>query len=140
MKTPKELNKIYDRLPKDKVELAKIELGIVDDIETAITNLKKQTDLLDEAERNQFESVVVIRKAIAAAQKINDKSKSLANKSESFADKSAKLISKAKKAAKELGVKDSAIKGLKELFSVIDNIDQKVEVVKDFKYTYDKVK
>tara|TARA_R110001592_G_scaffold357433_1_gene660786 strand:- start:45 stop:467 length:423 start_codon:yes stop_codon:yes gene_type:complete len=140
MKTPKELSKIYNRLPKDKTELAKVELGIVDDIESAITNLKKQKDILDDAERKQFDAVVVIRKAIAAAQKIDDKNKSTVNKSVSLADKSAKLITKAKQAAKDLGVKDSDIKGLKELFSVIDDIDQIAEQIKDFKYTYDKVK
>jgi hypothetical protein len=140
MKTPKELSKIYNRLPKDKTELAKVELGIVDDIESAITNLKKQKDILDDAERKQFDAVVVIRKAISAAQKIDDKNKSTVNKSVSLADKSAKLITKAKQAAKDLGVKDSDIKGLKELFSVIDDIDQIAEQIKDFKYTYDKVK
>ena len=140
MKTPKELSKIYNRLPKDKTELAKVELGIVDDIESAITNLKKQKDILDDAERKQFDAVVVIRKAIAAAQKIDDKNKSTVNKSVSLADKSAKLITKAKQAAKDLGVKDSDIKGLKELFSVIDDIDQIAEQIKDFEYTYDKVK
>ena len=142
MKTPQELNKIYNRLPKDKVELAteKIELGLVDDIETAITNLKKEMGVLDDIEQSQFDALVIIRKAITNAQKIDDKNKNTVKKSISLADDSAKLITKAKNAAKELGVKDSDIKGLKELFSVIDDIDQKSEEIQGFKYTYDKVK
>ena len=142
MKTPQELNKIYNRLPKEKVELAteKIELGLVDDIETAITNLKKQMGVLDDIEKNQFDALVIIRKAITNAQKIDDKNKNTVKKSISLADDSVKLITKAKNAAKELGVKDSDIKGLKELFSVIDDIDQKSEEIQGFKYTYDKVK
>lgn len=142
MKTSQELNKIYDKLPKEKVELAteKIELGLVDDIETAITNLKKQMGVLDDIEKNQFDALVIIRKAITNAQKIDAQNKNTVKKSISLADDSAKLITKAKNAAKELGVKDSDIKGLKELFSVIDDIDQKSEEIQGFKYTYDKVK
>ena len=48
MKTPKELNKIYDKLPKDKVELAKVELGIVDDLGKLMTKLEKSN--VDEKE------------------------------------------------------------------------------------------
>ena len=55
-------------------------------------------------------------------------------------DTSAKLITKAQQAAKDLGIKQSDIKGVRELFNVIDDIDQKVEEIKKFKYTYDKVK
>ena len=41
MKTPQELKKIFDRLPKEKIELkgAKLELGIIDDLEKASKNL-----------------------------------------------------------------------------------------------------
>ena len=55
-------------------------------------------------------------------------------------DTSVKLITKAQQAAKDLGIKQSDIKGVRELFNVIDDIDQKVEEIKKFKYTYDKVK
>ena len=48
MKTPKELNNIYDKLPKDKVELAKVELGIVDDLGKLMTKLEKSN--VDEKE------------------------------------------------------------------------------------------
>ena len=139
MKTPKELDKIYNRLPKDKTELAKVELGIVDDIAQAISNLENQFKQLSDAERKQFNAVVEIRKSISEAKKIDNKSKSLANKSESIADKSAKLITKARQAAKDLGVKDSDIKGLKQLFNTIDNMDQKIEEIRNFQFTYEKL-
>ena len=48
MKTPNELKKIYNRLPKDKTELAKVELGIVDDLGKAMSNLEKA--VVDEKE------------------------------------------------------------------------------------------
>lgn len=139
MKTPNELNKIYNKLPKEKIELEKVELGIVDDIAKAISNLENQFKQLSDAERKQFDAVVEIRKSISNAKKIDDKSKSLANKSEGDADKSAKLITKAKQAAKDLGVKDSDIKGLKQLFNIIDNMDQKIEEIRNFQFTYEKL-
>ena len=94
--------------------------------------LENQFKQLSDAERKQFDAVVEIRKSISNAKKIDDKSKSLANKSEGDADKSAKLITKAKQAAKDLGVKDSDIKGLKQLFNIIDNMDQKIEEIRKF--------
>tara|TARA_R110001592_G_scaffold61076_1_gene185964 strand:+ start:71 stop:475 length:405 start_codon:yes stop_codon:yes gene_type:complete len=41
MKTPQELQSIFDKFPKEKIELkgAKLELGIIDDLEKASKNL-----------------------------------------------------------------------------------------------------
>ena len=118
----------------------KVELALVDDIEKAISDLRSELDNLQKAERNQFKAVVSIRQAINEARKVDSDSVSMSNKVEGVADRAAKLITKAQQAAKDLGIKQSDIKGVRELFNVIDDIDQKVEEIKNFKYTYDRVK
>lgn len=118
----------------------KVELALVDDIDKAISNLRSELDNLQKAERNQFNAVVAIRQAINEARKVDNDSVSISNKVEGMVDTSVKLITKAQQAAKDLGIKQSDIKGVRELFNVIDDIDQKVEEIKKFKYTYDKVK
>jgi CHASE3 domain sensor protein len=118
----------------------KVELALVDDIEKAISDLRSELDNLQKAERNQFNAVVSIRQAINEARKVDSDSVSMSNKVEGVADRAAKLITKAQQAAKDLGIKQSDIKGVRELFNVIDDIDQKVEEIKNFKYTYDRVK
>ena len=118
----------------------KVELALVDDIDKAISNLRSELDNLQKAERNQFNAVVAIRQAINEARKVDNYSVSISNKVEGMVDTSVKLITKAQQAAKDLGIKQSDIKGVRELFNVIDDIDQKVEEIKKFKYTYDKVK
>ena len=42
MKTPQDLDKIYNKLPKEKTELAtqKIELGLVDEVKKAASNIE----------------------------------------------------------------------------------------------------
>ena len=118
----------------------KVELALVDDIDKAISNLRSELDNLQKAERNQFNAVVAIRQAINEARKVDNDSVSISNKVEGMVDTSVKLNTKAQQAAKDLGIKQSDIKGVRELFNVIDDIDQKVEEIKKFKYTYDKVK
>ena len=118
----------------------KVELALVDDIDKAISNLRSELDNLQKAERNQFNAVVAIRQAINEARKVDNDSVSISNKVEGMVDTSVKLITKAQQAAKDLGIKQSDIKGVRELFNVIDDIDQKVEEIKKIKYTYDKVK
>ena len=118
----------------------KVELALVDDIDKAISDLRSELDNLQKAERNQFNAVVSIRQAINEARKVDSDSVSMSNKVEGVADRAAKLITKAQQAAKDLGIKQSDIKGVRELFNVIDDIDQKVEEIKNFKYTYDRVK
>lgn len=126
-------------ISKQEFSTEKVELALVDDINKAISDLNNEFKNLEKAERNQFNAVVAIRQAINEAKKIDNDSVSLSNKAEGRGDSAAKLISKAQQAAKDLGIKQSDIKGVRELFDVIDKIDQKVEEIKTFKYTYDKV-
>ena len=90
MKTPQELQRIFDRLPKEKVELEKVELGSLDEIEDSIKIFKNVA---------QLESNVVTSIAKALQEY-----KSVVGKAEKIVSISEKLTNKVKSQAKELGV------------------------------------
>jgi len=90
MKTPQELKKIFNRLPKEKVELEKVELGSLDEIEDSIKIFKNVA---------QLESNVVTSIAKALQEY-----KSVVSKAEKIVSTSEKLTNKVKSQAKELGV------------------------------------
>jgi len=129
MKTPKELNKIYDKLPKDKVELAKVELGIVDDLGKLMTKLEKSN--VDEKEYqkvikefNKKQTVIVkeIQKLETAKDKLEEKGQKMLNQNNDIFDKVDNLLDKARKAAKELGVKPDSIANFKKAEGLMDNL------------------
>jgi len=129
MKTPKELNKIYDRLPKDKVELAKVELGIVDDLGKLMTKLEKSN--VDEKEYQKFikefnkkQTVIVkeIQKLETAKDKLEENGQKMLNQNNDIFDKVDNLLDKARKAAKELGVKPDSIANFKKAEGLMDNL------------------
>ena len=90
MNTPQELQRIFDRLPKEKVELEKVELGSLDEIEDSIKIFKNVA---------QLESNVVTSIAKALQEY-----KSVVGKAEKIVSTSEKLTNKVKSQAKELGV------------------------------------
>mgnify|MGYP003676409257 FL=1 len=90
MNTPQELQRIFDRLPKEKVELEKVELGSLDEIEDSIKIFKNVA---------QLESNVVTSIAKALQEY-----KSVVGKAEKIVSISEKLTNKVKSQAKELGV------------------------------------
>lgn len=129
MKTPKELNNIYDKLPKDKVELAKVELGIVDDLGKLMTKLEKSN--VDEKEYqkvikefNKKQTVIVkeIQKLETAKDKLEENGQKMLNQNNDIFDKVDNLLDKARKAAKELGVKPDSIANFKKAEGLMDNL------------------
>ena len=129
MKTPKELNNIYDKLPKDKVELAKVELGIVDDLGKLMTKLEKSN--VDEKEYQKFikefnkkQTVIVkeIQKLETAKDKLEENGQKMLNQNNDIFDKVDNLLDKARKAAKELGVKPDSIANFKKAEGLMDNL------------------
>ena len=129
MKTLKELNNIYDKLPKDKVELAKVELGIVDDLGKLMTKLEKSN--VDEKEYqkvikefNKKQTVIVkeIQKLETAKDKLEEKGQKMLNQNNDIFDKVDNLLDKARKAAKELGVKPDSIANFKKAEGLMDNL------------------
>jgi len=127
MKTPKELNKIYDKFPKDKTELStnKVELAILDD-------LKKYAKGLDKYE-SEGEGLVErgarlkegIKETQSAIYKWSDLGESIANDLASD-------LTKFEKAAEELGVKPSSVKefvNASKAFKTYAKLDQRYQKI-----------
>lgn len=129
MKTPNELNKIYDRLPKDKTELAKVELGIVDDLGKAMSKLEKSVvsdkefeKSITEFNKKQNALVKEIQKMESAKDKLEEKGQKMLNQNNDIFDRVDGLLDKAKNAAKELGVKPESITNYKKAESLINKL------------------
>jgi uncharacterized protein Yka (UPF0111/DUF47 family) len=129
MKTPNELNKIYNRLPKDKTELAKVELGIVDDLGKAMSKLEKSVvsdkefeKSITEFNKKQNALVKEIQKMESAKDKLEEKGQKMLNQNNDIFDRVDGLLDKAKNAAKELGVKPESITNYKKAESLINKL------------------
>ena len=129
MKTLKELNNIYDKLPKDKVELAKVELGIVDDLGKLMTKLEKSNvddkeyqKVIKEFNKKQTVIVKEIQKLETAKDKLEENGQKMLNQNNDIFDKVDNLLDKARKAAKELGVKPDSIANFKKAEGLMDNL------------------
>ena len=129
MKTPNELNKIYNRLPKDKTELAKVELGIVDDLGKAMSKLEKSVvsdkefeKSITEFNKKQNALVKEIQKMESAKDKLKEKGQKMLNQNNDIYDRVDGLLDKAKNAAKELGVKPESITNYKKAESLISEL------------------
>jgi peptidoglycan hydrolase CwlO-like protein len=124
-----EIQKIFNKLPEDKVELEKVQLGVVDDLQKVLSDMKSN---LDEAKKlsKRVESFnkegSQIAQAIKANKKTIQKLISETDKNESkgskLQDKVSTILNKAEKAAKELGVDYLNIKGVKQADSLWDEI------------------
>lgn len=133
MKTPKELNKIYDRLPKDKTALStqKIELALVDDLGQALTKGQiTRKNIIDEDDKAK-----VMEKEIAAikksAAKVQTNALKLVGVADKFYDSASKLLEKSDKAAKDLGVNPFDITGYKALNTIIGDIESDAGKLED---------
>jgi len=129
MKTPNELNKIYNRLPKDKTELAKVELGIVDDLGKAMSKLEKSVvsdkefeKSITEFNKKQNALVKEIQKMESAKDKLEEKGQKMLNQNNDIFDRVDGILDKAKNAAKELGVKPESITNYKKAESLISEL------------------
>tara|TARA_R110000822_G_scaffold220605_6_gene354547 strand:- start:97 stop:531 length:435 start_codon:yes stop_codon:yes gene_type:complete len=129
MKTPKELSKIYNRLPKDKTELAKVELGIVDDLGKAMSKLEKTAN--DEKEYQKLakennsevkDLIKIIKKAETSRNKLMDRGEKIEKQSDEIFDEVNNILEKATKAAKELGVKPESIANFKKAEGLLGKI------------------
>tara|TARA_R110000803_G_scaffold206193_1_gene273297 strand:+ start:333 stop:746 length:414 start_codon:yes stop_codon:yes gene_type:complete len=134
MNTPQELQRIFDRLPKEKVELEKVELGIADDVSTKLKQVKQELSNLKNIEKqliagkNEF---IGLQKKML---KMEDSAKNKAEKAEKLSSSAQTLIDKAYKAANDLGVKPSDIKGVKELEDLSIDLELKSVDIDDFKF------
>jgi len=131
MMTPNKFGKILDKLPKDKTELAKIELAIADDIKGLISQLKAKSADLKKAEKLGLDYRKRVDQLFKEGDKIETSLKKQQASGDKLVDRAIKLEQKAEKAAKDLGVDASNIGGYSELNSLWGDIEQDAGAVED---------
>ena len=118
MKTPQELQRIFDRLPKEKVELEKVELGIIDDLATQTSKLEKASV----ADKDFNQLVKENNSQVKEIVKQIDKGEKMVNQNNDLFNKVDDILNKAKNAAKDLGVKPESITNFKKAEGLMDNL------------------
>lgn len=123
------LDKIYNKFPKDKVELAKIELSIADDLSKAMSKVEKSIvsdkefeKSITEFNKKQNSLVKEIQKMETAKDKLEQKGQKILNQNNNIFDRVDDLLNKAKIAAKDLGVKPESITNYKKADSLISEL------------------
>ena len=121
MKTPKEINKIYDRLPKEKVELnaTKVELGIADRVNDVLKSFDGEYKKLDNLMDAYYKKIFSLQKEFAPISKLytefDSTIKTLKKDNDAYA-----------KAAKELGVKQNELPLYKKAEAALKRADNMV--------------
>ena len=119
------IEKVYSKLPK--VELAKVELGIADNISKALSEaekvFKELKDSNTELKTADKKLVQSIKSAVKEADNIADKDIKLKSAASKKTMKFANLLDKAEQAAKELGVDAKSIKGFLKLEKIYVDIE-----------------
>jgi len=95
----KDIQKVFDRLSDEKVELEKVELSIVSDIEKSISNIKSVRNEVDAATK--------------AFEKAKDNALDVREKGVDVYQRAGAIREDAKNGAKVLGIKPEEIKGYK---------------------------
>jgi len=132
MKTPQELQRIFDRLPKEKVELEKVELGLMDDLSKFLTSLSKANKQVSSNSTKLSKNLLSIENLIVDL-KVNYNTAEENKKALAVGMASAtKLGDKIAIAAKDLGVKPSEVKGVNELISLVEEAEGNEEVIDSF--------
>tara|TARA_R100001463_G_scaffold3730_7_gene14867 strand:+ start:3043 stop:3477 length:435 start_codon:yes stop_codon:yes gene_type:complete len=129
MITPEKFNKIVSKLPKDKTELAKVELSIASELDASMGKLEKAVQSEKEWNAatktyNSFAKEVMkqVRKAETQRNKLEESGDKIDKASDILYGEVSDLINKADSAAKELGIKPEAIGAYKKADSLSDKL------------------
>ena len=129
MITPEKFNKIVSKLPKDKTELAKVELSIASELDASMGKLEKavaaEKQWNAEAKTyNSFAKEVLkqVRKAETQRNKLEESGDKIDKASDILYGEVSDLINKADSAAKELGIKPEAIGSYKKADALTDKL------------------
>tara|TARA_S200002703_G_C3733958_1_gene225611 strand:- start:419 stop:856 length:438 start_codon:yes stop_codon:yes gene_type:complete len=121
MITPEKFNKIVAKLPKDKTELAKVELSVADDLKKVVasgkdmmTRIKKFKDEIKADNKLNSDLDKTIKTRVKASNKLVNSAESFKKVIDKEKDKINDVGVKAFKIAKELGVDPNNIKGYSE--------------------------
>ena len=124
-----EIQKVFNKLPEDKVELEKVQLGVVDDLGKLISKLEKAVaaekgyyQAVKESNKLEKEAMKIADKASIRREKLWEKGDKLQKENEVLQDQVFSLLTKAETAAKELGMKPDKIPNFKKADSLIGKI------------------
>tara|TARA_R110000823_G_scaffold313428_1_gene441086 strand:- start:47 stop:457 length:411 start_codon:yes stop_codon:yes gene_type:complete len=128
------IEKVYSKLPKTELASQKVELGVADDIAKMQSTLQKSLSDADDKLKEFKDAKVQFEKAKAEALKVkksSDKIRSLITKS---LVKANSLGDKTDKAANDLGVKSSDIKGYNKMIELISDLTNMAADIRDFDF------
>jgi|SaaInlStandDraft_1057018.scaffolds.fasta_scaffold12440_4 hypothetical protein len=140
MKTPNELKKIYNRLPKDKTELGnhKVELGFIDDAKQILSNVKNSKQILSDVELASKQASKEYVNLKIRIEKVKDTFKTVIgaesdiNKIEKISSKGDKVLKDIQKGANALGVKPTEIKEYNQLFDAVFDLAEESNKARKF--------
>jgi hypothetical protein len=116
------LSKVLDKMPKENIELAKVELGAIDDLKELITDAKRiislQEDGFEWGERAEKEFKEV-KKVISDAEGIT---RGAIRQAGNLKKESDKIFNKVEVSAKELGINPNAIKEYDNAIKLINKM------------------
>ena len=119
---------IQTELKSEKVELEKVELNVVKDIQKEIAKYKQGFSDMEKKNSLQIDAMKTLFKAQDNLEKaINNALNSSVVKNFS---KSYKILDNAEKQAKELGVGTNDIKGFQNLESLMGKVEKKLDEIK----------
>ena len=122
---------VFSKLPKQEVELSseKVELGLVDDLDGILKRMKA----IDSQLMKSVQKLVNALSAFSKVQKELDDSyaQSQLDKEDAQSDlnSAVKVVTEISKKAKELGIDPKGIKGMSDVVSISENIEDTIAIL-----------
>jgi ATP-dependent protease HslVU (ClpYQ) ATPase subunit len=128
------IQKVYSKLPKTELATQKVELGVADDIAKMQSTLQKSMSDADDKLKEFKAAKVQFEKAKSEALKVKKSSDKIRNLITKSLVKANSLGDKTDKAANDLGVKSSDIKGYGKMIELISDLTNMAADIRDFDF------
>jgi ATP-dependent protease HslVU (ClpYQ) ATPase subunit len=128
------IEKVYSKLPKTELATQKVELGVADDIAKMQSTLQKSMSDADDKLKEFKAAKVQFEKAKSEALKVKKSSDKIRNLITKSLVKANSLGDKTDKAANDLGVKSSDIKGYSKMIELISDLTNMAADIRDFDF------
>jgi ATP-dependent protease HslVU (ClpYQ) ATPase subunit len=128
------IDKVYSKLPKTELATQKVELGVADDIAKMQSTLQKSMSDADDKLKEFKAAKVQFEKAKSEALKVKKSSDKIRNLITKSLVKANSLGDKTDKAANDLGVKSSDIKGYGKMIELISDLTNMAADIRDFDF------
>lgn len=126
------LSKVLDKMPKEKIELAKVELGLVDDARKIISNFGNAERILNDVEIASKEVVKEYANLKIKIEKVKNSAETVIGaetnikKISDLIRKGDDVLRKISSQAKELGISVNSINEFDELFDFTESLSTKI--------------